>query len=159
MRLGRTWVAPGFCEGSFPGLHSELKRALPSGFRQCLDKHINNPVNRFLLAVAQGSVLTHFDHADTRISEKHPKELGSLFKGKSLCMREVRGRQIAASEYVDIEMKQDGSGSRRGCKNLERQLSWSNAANVGEREGVYTCLLRLRASSPTDLRDLRRLEH
>ena len=128
-------------------------------FRQRLDEHLNKLVNRLPLAVAQGSVLTHFDHADTSILEKYPKELGSLFKGKSLCMRKVRRRQIAAPEHVDIEMKQDGSGRRRGCKNLERRLSCSNAVNVGEREGVYTCLLRLRASSPTDLRDLRRLEH
>ena len=127
-------------------------------FRQCLDQHLNNLINRLLFAVAQRSVLTHFDYPDTRISEKHPQELGSFFKGKSFRVREVGGRQIAAPEHVDIEMKQDRSGSRHTRKNLLRHLSGPYAANVGEGEGAHTSLLRLSASSPTDLRDLRRLE-
>ena len=94
-------------------LHDALG-LLPSGFRQRLDEHLNNLVNRLLLAVAQGSVLTHFDHADTSIPEKYPKELGSFFEGKPLSVRKVRSRQIAAPEHVDIEMKQDGSGRRHG---------------------------------------------
>ena len=78
------------------------RAVLSSGSRQGLDEHLNNLVNRLLLAVAQGGVLTHFDHAHTSIAEKHPKELGSLFQGKSVCMREIRSRQIAAPEHIDI---------------------------------------------------------
>jgi hypothetical protein len=44
---------------------------LTSALRQRLDEHINDLVERLSLVVAQGSVLTHFDHADTSISEKH----------------------------------------------------------------------------------------
>ena len=127
-------------------------------FRQCLDEHLNDLIYRLLFSVAQRSIFANFDYPDTSISHKHPQELRSLFKGKSFRMREVGCGQIAAPEHIDIKMKQDGSGSRYGCKHLLRQFPRSNAANVGEREGAHACLLRLSASSPTDLRDLRRLE-
>jgi hypothetical protein len=91
---------------------------LTSALKQRLDEHINDLVKRLSLAVAQGSVLTHFDYADTSISEKHPQQLRSLVKRESFCVREVSSWQIAAPEHVDIEMKQNTSGRRHGCENL-----------------------------------------
>ena len=78
----------------------------------------------------------------TRASRRnYPKELGSFFKGKSFRVREVGGRQIAAPEHVDIEMKQDWQRKPAHPQELAAPLvvapMWRTSAR--EKERIPAC--------------------